>query len=50
MVEFLVAIHLALPVTAILLLAVRAERKKMLVEKRKIAQLLVIATRGRRSL
>ena len=50
MVEFLVAIHLALPVTAILLLAVRAEKKKILVEKKKLAQLLVIATRGRRNL
>jgi hypothetical protein len=50
MVEFLVAIHLALPVTALLLLAVRAEKKKILVEKKKLAQLLVIATRGRRNL
>jgi hypothetical protein len=50
MVEFLVAIHLALPVTALLLLAVRAEKKKIQIEKKKLAQLLVIATRGRRTL
>lgn len=48
MVEFIVAIHLALPVTALLFLAARKERKRAQEEKRKLAQLVVIAARGRR--
>lgn len=50
MVELIVAVHLALPVGALLFLSARAERKRIQSEKRKLAQLLLIATRGRRGL
>lgn len=46
--EFLFAIHLAVPITGILFLAVRKEKNKIIEERRKLAQTLLIATRGRR--
>lgn len=48
MVEIIAAVHLALPVSAMLFLAARAERRKVQAEKKKLAQLLLIAARGRR--
>lgn len=48
--EFILATHMAIPVVGILFLAVRSERKKIETERRKLAQTLLIATRGRRRL
>jgi hypothetical protein len=48
MMEFLLAVHLAIPVAGLLFLAIRAEKKKLLSERRKLSQTLLIAARGRR--
>lgn len=46
--EFFIGIHLAMPITGILLLAVKAEFKKISTERKKLAQTLLVASRGRR--
>lgn len=46
--EFFIGIHLALPIVGIILLAIQAERKKITVERKKLAQTLLVASRGRR--
>lgn len=48
MVEFFIGLHMVLAVSAILLLAVQTERRKIIAEKKKLAHLLVVAARGRR--
>jgi hypothetical protein len=46
--ELLLAIHITLPVTGIMLLALRAEKKRIETERRKLAQTLLVSLRGRR--
>ena len=46
--ELLIAIHITLPITCIMFLALRAEKKRIENERRKLAQTLLVSLRGRR--
>jgi hypothetical protein len=48
MVEFFIATHMAIIIAGILFFANRAERNKIITERKKLAHLLIVAARGRR--
>jgi len=48
MVAFFIAFHMLIIVGALFLLATMSEHRKIIREKKKLAQILLIAARGRR--
>ena len=47
---FVACIHLALPVTGLLFLAMRRERKAISIERRKLLHTFLVMARGRRGI